>query len=140
VRALLGGGISASIISFLYPGFKFMYPPYIPEAPVNEASAGKVRELKPKSGKIVKFGSLPVLLVRTTETEWRAFSAVCTHLNCTVQYKDSSHRIWCACHNGLYKLNGQVVSGLPPRALDEYAVHVRQDDVVISGRPRQHWP
>jgi cytochrome b6-f complex iron-sulfur subunit len=134
LRWLLGGGFSASLISFLYPAFKFMNPPDIPEASVNEVSAGKVQDLKPNTGKIVKFGSLPVLLVRTTETEWRAFSAVCTHLNCTVQYKESSHQIWCACHNGLYNLNGQVVSGPPPHPLEAYSVHIRGDEVVISRR------
>ena len=59
LRWLLGGGISASVVSFLYPAIKFMYPPDIPEASVNEVSAGKVQDLKPNSGKIVKFGSLP---------------------------------------------------------------------------------
>ena len=132
LRWLLGGGLSASLISFLYPAFKFMNPPDIPEASVNEVTAGKVQDLKPNNGKIVKFGSLPVLLVRTTETEWRAFSGVCTHLNCTVQYKESSHQIWCACHNGLYNLNGQVVSGPPPHPLEEYSVHIRGDEVVVS--------
>jgi Rieske Fe-S protein len=111
-----------------------MNPPDIPEASVNEVAAGKVQDLKPNSGKIVKFGSLPVLLVRTSETEWRAFSGVCTHLNCTVQYKESSHQIWCACHNGLYNLNGQVVSGPPPHPLEEYSVHIRGDEVVVSRR------
>ncbi len=132
LRWLLGGGLSASLISFFYPAFKFMNPPDIPEAAVNEVAAGKVQDLKPNNGKIVKFGSLPVLLVRTSEAEWRAFSAVCTHLNCTVQYKESSHQIWCACHNGLYNLNGQVVSGPPPHSLEEYTVHVRGDEVVVS--------
>ena len=134
VRWLLGGGLSASLISFLYPAFKFLNPPDVPEASVNEVSAGKVQDLKPNTGKIVKFGSLPVLLVRTTETEWRAFSAVCTHLNCTMQYKESSHQMWCACHNGLYNLNGQVVSGPPPHPLEAYSVHIRGDEVVIFRR------
>jgi len=111
-----------------------MSPPEMPEASVNEVSAGKVQDLRPNNGKIVKFGSLPVLLIRTSESEWRAFSAVCTHLNCTVQYRESSRQIWCACHNGLYNLNGQVVSGPPPRPLDEYAVHIRGEEVVISRR------
>jgi cytochrome b6-f complex iron-sulfur subunit len=132
LRWLLGGGFFASLASFLYPAIKFMSPPDIPEASVNEASAGKVQEFKANSGKIVKFGSLPVLLVRTGETEWRAFSAVCTHLNCTVQYQEANHQIWCACHNGLYNMNGQVVSGPPPRPLDEYAVHIRGEEVVIA--------
>lgn len=129
---LLGGGLTASILSFLYPAIRFMNPPQISEAAVNEAPAGKVQDLKPNSGKIVKFGSRPVLLIRVNETEWKAFSAICTHLNCTVQFQEASHQIWCACHNGFYNLNGQVVSGPPPRPLDEYTVHIRGDEVVIS--------
>jgi len=109
-----------------------MNPPDVPEAPVNEVSAGKVQDLKPNSGKIVKFGSRPALLVRVSENEWRAFSAVCTHLNCTVQYRDSTRQIWCACHNGTYDLNGHIVSGPPPVPLEEYAARVRGEEVVIS--------
>jgi Rieske Fe-S protein len=131
---LLGTGFIASIISFLYPAFKFMNPPTVPEAAVNEVSAGRVADLEPNSGKIIRFGSKPVLLIRLSQTEWRAFSAVCTHLNCTVQYQPTGRQIWCACHNGLYNLNGQVVSGPPPRPLEEYAVRLRGDEVIIARR------
>lgn len=134
LRWLLGGGFTASIISFLYPAIKFMNPPAVPEASTNEVAAGKVQDLKPNSGKIIKFGSRPALLIRVNENEWRAFSAVCTHLNCTVQFKDLTHQIWCACHNGFYDLNGKVVSGPPPKPLEEYVVHIRGDEVVISRR------
>jgi Rieske Fe-S protein len=132
LRWLLGGGFTASITSFLYPAIRFMNPPDVPEASVNEVSAGKVTEFKPNSGKIVKFGSRPALLVRAGENEFKAFSAVCTHLNCTVQYRETTREIWCACHNGVYDLNGKVASGPPPAALEEYAVKVRGDEVVIS--------
>ena len=131
---LLGGGLLASIASFVYPAIRFMSPPVIPEAAVNEVAAGKVQDFKLNSGKIVKFGSRPVLLIRGSETEWRAFSAICTHLNCTVQYQDSSRAIWCACHNGIYDMKGNVVSGPPPRPLEEYAVRIRGEEVVISRR------
>ncbi len=131
---LLGGGVVASLGSFLYPVVRFVSPPAVPEAAVNEVTAGKVEDLKVNSGKIVKFGSRPVLLVRSSETQWRAFSAVCTHLNCTVQYKPDGHVIWCACHNGTYDLNGNVVSGPPPKPLDEYVVRLRGDEVFISRR------
>jgi Rieske Fe-S protein len=94
--------------------------------------AGKVEDLKPNSGKIVRFGDRPVLLVRLNLTEWRAFSAVCTHLSCIVQYEPERTRIWCACHNGVYNLHGQVVSGPPPRPLQSYVVHIREGDVVIA--------
>jgi len=134
IRWILGGGLAASVASFLYPALKFMNPPEVPEAAVNEASVGKVSDFKANTGRIVKFGSRPVLLIRVSETEWRAFSAVCTHLNCTVQYQATSHQIWCACHNGFYDLNGRVVSGPPPRPLEEYTVHVRGEEVVVSRR------
>jgi Rieske Fe-S protein len=55
-------------------------------------------------------------------------------LNCTVQYQQAERQIWCACHNGLYDLNGRVVSGPPPRALEEYSVRVRGEEVVVARR------
>jgi Rieske Fe-S protein len=131
---LLGGGFLTSIASFVYPVVRFMNPPDVPEASVNEVAAGKIQDFKPNSGKIVKFGSRPALLVRVGESDWRAFSAICTHLNCTVQFRDSTQQIWCACHNGLYDLNGKVVSGPPPAPLEGYGVRVRGDEVVISRR------
>jgi cytochrome b6-f complex iron-sulfur subunit len=131
---LLGGGAFASIASFLYPVLRFLNPPLITEAAVNEVSGGKIQDLKPNSGKIVKFGSKPALLVRISDTEFKAFSAVCTHLNCTVQYRDTTQQIWCACHNGTYDLNGRVVSGPPPNPLEQYVVNLRGDEVVISRR------
>ncbi len=134
LKWLLGGGVAASVGSFLYPVVRFVDPPAVPEAVVNEVAAGKVQDFKVNSGKIVKFGSRPVLLVRSGETEWKAFSAVCTHLNCTVQYKEDARVIWCACHNGMYDLNGSVVSGPPPRPLDEYLVRLRGEEVFVSRR------
>lgn len=129
---LLGGGVAASLASFFYPVLRFLNPPPVAEAAVNEVSGGKVQDLKPNSGKIIKFGNKPALLVRTSDNEWKAFSAVCTHLNCTVQYQDTTHQIWCACHNGTYDLSGRVVAGPPPKGLEEYVVRVRGDEVVIS--------
>lgn len=131
---LLGTGVAASLASFFYPVARFLNPPQVAEASVNEVDAGKVQDLKPNSGKIVKFGNKPALLVRVNDTEWKAFSAVCTHLNCTVQYQEARREIWCACHNGTYDLNGRVVSGPPPKPLEELAVKIRGDEVVVSRR------
>jgi Rieske Fe-S protein len=61
-----------------------------------------------------------------------AFTAVCTHLNCTVQYRDDLKEIWCACHNGHFDLNGQVISGPPPRPLKEYRVAIKGEEIFVS--------
>ena len=71
---------------------------------------------------VFKFGTKPGLLIRTADGELQAYNAVCTHLQCTVQYKADTAQIWCACHNGLYDLQGNVVSGPPPRPLERLTV------------------
>ena len=52
--------------------------------------------------------------------EPRAFNAVCTHLQCTVEYRAASQDIFCNCHNGVYDLNGRNIAGPPPRPLEVY--------------------
>lgn len=132
VNTLLGGGLLASLVAFLYPVLRFLRPPSIPEAQVQEAVAGTLDQFPPNSGRIVKFGSRPVLVIRASENDWRAFSGTCTHLNCTVQYQSAGQQIWCACHNGLYDLNGKVISGPPPRPLEEYQVRLRGREVIVA--------
>ena len=129
---LLGTGAVASLAAILYPIARFMIPPRIIESSASSVSAAKVSELKPNSGKIFKFGSKPGILVQTPAGEYRAFSAVCTHLDCTVQYRSEEKLIWCACHNGRYDLTGKNISGPPPRPLEEFKVNVRGDEIVVS--------
>ena len=134
VEYLLGGGLLASFGSFIYPVLRYLVPPPVAELGGDQVVAGKADELKPNSAKIFRFGSRPGLLVHTAEGEYRAMSAVCTHLNCTVQYRSDVREVWCACHNGFYDLNGRNVAGPPPRPLESYAVHVNGDEVVVSRR------
>jgi Rieske Fe-S protein len=132
VNVLLGSGLAASVASFLYPALRYIIPPAVAESTSRSVVAAKAGELKNNTGKIFKFGSKPGLLVRTVDGTYRAVSAVCTHLNCTVQYREDLHQIWCACHNGLYDVEGRNVSGPPPRPLEVFEVHVQGEDVVVT--------
>ena len=134
MQFLLGGGLLASAASFFYPVVRYLVPPAAVDLGGDSVVAAKVGELKVNSGKIFRFGSRPGLLVRTADGEYRAMSAVCTHLNCTVQYRSDVREVWCACHNGFYDLNGRNVAGPPPRPLDSFDVHINGDDVVVSRR------
>jgi cytochrome b6-f complex iron-sulfur subunit len=127
----LGTSVGAMCVSILYPVARYVSPPDVPEPATSSVVAASANELKPQQGKIFRFGGQPGLLVRTDDG-YRAFSATCTHLNCTVQYRGELKQIWCACHNGSYDLNGQVVSGPPPKPLQEFKVHLAGDDVVVS--------
>ena len=128
----LGTSVGAMAASILYPLARYVSPPDVLEAQTDRVVAGKETDLKLNDGKIFRFGSQPGLLVRTAEGEYRAFSATCTHLNCTVQYRGDLRQIWCACHNGIYDLKGKNVSGPPPRPLEEYKVNVADGEIVVS--------
>lgn len=132
INILMGTGLIGWIGSVLYPLFSFLKPPPVAEANVGSVSAGPADEIAVNSGKIVRFGRSPVILIRTESGDLRAFSATCTHLDCIVQYRGDLERIWCACHNGTYDLNGRNVSGPPPRPLTPYAVNVVNGEVLVS--------
>jgi rieske iron-sulfur protein len=59
-----------------------------------------------------------------------AYSAICTHLSCTVSWKKTippeADFIICHCHNGLYDpLRGaKVIGGPPPRPLPQISIKV----------------
>ncbi|MFH1177608.1 MAG: Rieske 2Fe-2S domain-containing protein [Acidobacteriota bacterium] len=129
---LLGTSLGATALAALYPVFRFVIPPEVGEAPVNRVLAGKLSELPPNSGKIFRFGARPGLLVRTPAGEVRAYAAVCTHLNCTVQYRPDFQHIWCACHNGHYDLQGKNIAGPPPRPLESFKVDLAGDDIFVT--------
>lgn len=131
ILAVWSGGVLGSI---LYPVARYLVPPDIPEAATLTISAGSARTLRPNSGRVVPFGSRPAIVIRTAGGELRAFSATCTHLDCTVQYRPDLQRIWCACHNGQYDLTGRNVEGPPPRPLEAYEVNLKDDEIVIVRR------
>ncbi len=137
-RSLLDILLSGSIVAFLgsvfYPVARYLTPPKAAEVVTSSVVAAKVAEVLPNAGKIFRFGSKPGVLVRLPSGEWRAFSAVCTHLQCTVQYRSDLEQIWCPCHNGHFDLSGKNVSGPPPAPLEPYDVNVKGDEVVVSRR------
>jgi Rieske Fe-S protein len=132
IEVFLGGGLIASFLSFIYPVLRYLIPPAVADLGGDEIVAAKISELKPNSAKIFRFGSHPGLLILNSDGSYRALSATCTHLGCTVQYRSDLRQIWCACHNGIYDLNGRNVSGPPPRPLEVFDVHSRGDEIVVS--------
>ena len=73
----------------------------------------------------------PGWVVHPAANTFVAFSAVCTHAGCPVQYDPSSVQFVCPCHGGVYDARtGQVLQGPPPAPLPAIPVH------VVSGQIR----
>jgi Rieske Fe-S protein len=132
VEVFLGTGIVASLASFLYPVFRYLIPPQSTELASDTVLAGKIGDLKPNMGKIFRFGNRPGLLIMLPDGKYTALTAVCTHLGCTVQYRPDLHNVWCACHNGMYDVDGRNISGPPPKPLEAFDVFIKGDEIYVQ--------
>lgn len=128
---LVGGGVLLWLGSVLYPITKYLIPPKNVGPDVSSVEAAGLNELSPNSYKMFRFGTKPGILIRQKDGTFRALSARCTHLDCTVQYREDTGQIWCACHNGIYDLEGRNVSGPPPRPLERYEVVIKEEKVFV---------
>jgi Rieske Fe-S protein len=129
---ILGFSVIGWTAAIIYPLFRYLKPPLAPEVDVKNIKLGKVTDFQVNSSKMFKLGNKPGILIRTSEGEFKAFNATCTHLDCTVQFKAEDKAIWCACHNGIYDLNGKNVSGPPPAPLTPISVTVQKDEVFVT--------
>lgn len=133
--------IVATFAAIFYPVVRFLWPRATTSSGAMEIIAPyRVSDLKPNAEgqwpPPFNFGGQPCLLIRTAEGEIRAFNAVCTHVQCTVEFRAKQQDIFCNCHNGVYDLNGRNVAGPPPRPLEEYKVTLRgkpgQEEIIVS--------
>ena len=67
--SFLGASTIALAGAILYPVFRFISPPRVPEATGNRVLAGKVSELGKEGWKIFPFGSEPGILIQTAPGE-----------------------------------------------------------------------
>jgi len=132
LNAVLAGAVAALGLLVLYPVWKYLIPPSRRQAIPTSVLAAKASELAPNSGKIFRFGSKPGIVIRTPGGDIKAFTAICTHLDCTVQYRPDFQHIWCACHNGHYSLEGINIAGPPPRPLTPFKVNIKSDEIFAS--------
>ena len=121
--------------SVFYPIIKYIIPPASGEANISQIKLSfNIDELKndEKQFRIFKFGRDLGMILVSPDGGIKAFSAICTHLNCTIQYRADLSIIWCACHNGKYDLTGRNIAGPPPRPLDAYRVVVQGEEVFVA--------
>lgn len=119
-------------VALIYPISKYLKRPETGENQAKDVVVCKVGDLKPGESKTFKFGPHPGLLICDAKGDYHAVDATCTHLGCTTQYRKDKNDIFCACHSGVYGLDGKNVSGPPPRPLTGLKVTVTGQDIVVS--------
>jgi quinol---cytochrome c reductase iron-sulfur subunit, bacillus type len=74
-------------------------------------------------------------VVRSGEQDVRVFSDICTHLGCRVTWHPNIENYVSPCHDGHFDRLGNVVSGPPPRPLDEYVTKIEAGHLFVSLPP-----
>ena len=70
-------------------------------------------------------------VVRKNESEVRVFSDVCTHLGCRVTWHADQEHYISPCHDGHFDILGNVISGPPPRPLDEFVTKIEGGELFV---------
>ena len=73
-----------------------------------------------------------VVVTQPTANEFKAFSAVCTHMGCTVS-QIANGRIDCPCHGSEYSItDGAVLAGPAPKPLPAKTIKVTGDSIFLE--------
>ena len=89
---------------------------------------GQVADLPEGASLETSYRGLPLLVIRHKE-ELVALSALCTHENCRVEWRNSLGIVQCPCHDGRFDLRGNVLAGPPPAPLQRFEVEVRDGEL-----------
>ena len=137
----LQAAVALTLAVILYPVVRFLRPRKSTRSGALEVVAPyRMDQLKPDAEghwpAPFNFGGKPCLLI-LVDGEPRAFNALCTHAQCTVEYRPAERDIFCNCHNGIYNLNGRNIAGPPPRPLEEYKAvkgngKPGQEEIIVS--------
>lgn len=56
-----------------------------------------------------------------------AFSSICPHLGCSVNFRQAEGDFFCPCHTSAFALDGKKKNEVPPRDMDSLSVSMRTD-------------
>lgn len=88
------GNMAAQYIDYLAPG-----------------DVKSVNELQPGQGAIINMGAKKTAVYRDNSNVVHAYSAVCPHLGCIVQWNAAESSFDCPCHGSRFTCEGNVVNG-----------------------------
>lgn len=126
--AWIGAGVVV-IGELIFGTFAFLWPRRKEGKGEKVFVAGKASDFK--VGEVIYFRKERVFVERS-EQGFLAFSAVCTHLNCVVNWNEMLKKFECPCHGAKFNRYGEVLEGPPPRPLDLYKLQIVEEKLVID--------
>jgi len=113
----------------------------LPTATSSSCSGGECIDLTDASNQqltsaggamLVDAPSDTIMVVRISDTQFVALSAICTHAGCPMDYVPAQQLIDCACHGSQFSTDGKVLRGPAIRALRVYSVTIANQLLTIT--------
>ncbi len=120
--SIFSGGMIYSVLSYLVPPSK-----------KKEGEVVKIPKSELPSGGMKRFHirGIPAVVVNS-KAGFAAFSLVCSHLGCLVTWEGDKNEFICPCHGAKFDVDGNVVSGPPPKGLERLNVEEKEAEVWVS--------
>jgi Rieske Fe-S protein len=141
IGTLIGTVIGIPAIGYLIsPGLRVKETEaWVPLGPLNNYPIGEPKlfnftrsQINGWEKTVTSYG---VFVIRKDENQIRVLSNICTHLGCRVSWHADLQHYVSPCHNGHFDIVGNVVSGPPPRPLDEFTNKIENDNLYILYPP-----
>lgn len=124
--------IAGSVLVYIYPSKmkerKLHYVYLIDEDELPKRGVRKM-EFKYKSEDIAMINRAYLVI---SDNSMNAFSPVCTHLGCFVNWDNNKMEFICPCHGGKYNQKGEVTAGPPSRPLTKLPLKVMDGKVYLG--------
>lgn len=83
---------------------------------------GSLEDLIEGEGKVIRSGGKQIAAYKDEAGNVQAVSAVCTHLQCIVEFNDAEKTWDCPCHGSRFATDGKVIQGPATKDLDKTTI------------------
>ena len=136
IGSLIGGAVGLPAVAYVVgPALKKTADEWVRLGAISKVELGTPTLFKTvierQTGWITDQQEISAYVLTGDGQTYAAMSNVCTHLGCRVRWIPEQEKFFCPCHNGVFDKDGSVVSGPPPRPLDQFETKVESGVLFI---------
>ncbi len=73
-----------------------------------------------------------VWIIMNKDKKFTAFTSICPHLGCGINWDENSGKFICPCHDSFFDIEGRVLSGPSPRGMDTLETEIRDGKIFVK--------
>jgi Rieske Fe-S protein len=66
------------------------------------------------------------------DKKFTAFTSICPHLGCGINWDEDSGKFICPCHDSFFDIEGRVLSGPSPRGMDTLETEIKDGKIFVK--------